>query len=93
MEREFPLHFASLHALFCFREGPTQCLTFVTGQLPRSSPRCPRPATAKHFGPEGITTASGASLRDLAKRKGIDLSTVIADLNAMAKDSAIFAPL
>jgi iron-sulfur cluster repair protein YtfE (RIC family) len=59
----------------------------IVAQMPQA-----RNVLAKHFGPEGITTASGASLRDLAKRKGVDLSTVIADLNAMAKDSAIFAP-
>ncbi|MDB4895842.1 MAG: hypothetical protein JWN15_2104 [Firmicutes bacterium] len=60
----------------------------IVAQMPQA-----RNVLAKHFGPEGITTASGASLRDLAKRKGVELSTVIADLNAMAKDSAMFAPL
>jgi hypothetical protein len=60
----------------------------IVAQMPQA-----RNVLAKHFGPEGITTASGASLRDLAKRKGIDLSVVMADLNAMAKDTGLFEPL
>lgn len=45
---------------------------------------------AKHFGPEGISSGSGARLRDLAKWKGVDLDIVMRDLNAMAKGTGMF---
>lgn len=45
---------------------------------------------AKHFGPEGVGAGSGASIRDLAKRKNVDLGLVISDLNAMAKSTGMF---
>lgn len=44
-----------------------------------------RNVLAKHFGPDSVGTASGAQLRDLAKRKGVDLTPVLSDLNAMSK--------
>lgn len=44
-----------------------------------------RNVLAKHFGPEGIGTGSGLQLRELARRKEIDLGTVVRDLNDMAK--------
>lgn len=46
---------------------------------------------AKHFGPDGIGAGSGASIRDLAKRKNVDLTVVINDLNAMAKSTGMFS--
>ncbi len=44
-----------------------------------------RNVLAKHFGPEGVRTGSGFSLRDLARKNEVDLSTVVRDLNDMAK--------
>ncbi|HEY3368506.1 MAG TPA: hypothetical protein VGK74_25910 [Symbiobacteriaceae bacterium] len=50
-----------------------------------------RAVFAKHFGPDGLRTGGGARLKDLAKWKGVDVDVVVADLNAMAKDTGTFA--
>lgn len=52
----------------------------IIAQMPQA-----RNVLAKHFGPEGVSTGSGWRLRDLARKKEIDLSTVVRDLNDMAK--------
>ncbi|MFZ5823328.1 MAG: hypothetical protein ACOY94_03100 [Bacillota bacterium] len=52
----------------------------IIAQMPQA-----RNVLAKHFGSEGIGTGSGFRLRDLARRKEIDLSSVVKDLNDMAR--------
>ncbi len=47
---------------------------------------------AKHFGPDGVKTASGARLVDLAKRKNVDIGLVVRDLDAAAKGNPLFQP-
>lgn len=54
----------------------------IIAQMPQA-----RNVLAKHFGPEGIGSGSGFRIRDLAQRKEIDLSTVVRDLNDMAKST------
>lgn len=56
----------------------------IMTQMPQA-----RNVLAKHFGPEGITSSSGAQLRDLARRKGVDVNTVVRDLNDMAKSTGM----
>jgi iron-sulfur cluster repair protein YtfE (RIC family) len=58
----------------------------IVVQMPQA-----RNLLAKHFGPDGITTGSGFRLKDLAKRKGVDLEPIVGDLNAMAKGTGMFA--
>lgn len=58
----------------------------IVVQMPQA-----RNLLAKHFGPEGVTTGSGFRLKDLAKRKGVDLDLILGDLNAMAKGTGMFA--
>lgn len=57
----------------------------IVVQMPQA-----RNILAKHFGPDGIKSGSGYRIRDLAKRKGVDLDTVIGDLNAAAKSTGMF---
>ena len=57
----------------------------IVVQLPAA-----RNILAKHFGPEGIKSGSGYRLRDLAKRKGVDLEVVVGDLNSAAKSTGMF---
>lgn len=59
--------------------------TEIVVQLPAA-----RNILAKHFGPEGIKSASGFRLRELAKRKGVDLDVVMGELNAAAKSTGMF---
>jgi len=56
----------------------------IVVQMPQA-----RNLLAKHFGAEGISTASGYRIKDLAKRKGVDLDLVVGDLNAMAKGTGM----
>jgi hypothetical protein len=44
-----------------------------------------RSVLAKHFGREGISTAAGFRLRDLARQKNVELNAVIKDLNDVAR--------
>jgi iron-sulfur cluster repair protein YtfE (RIC family) len=85
MERAEPAPFPSLWEGFCvpnFRE-------WTAGEIVVQMPQA-RNLLAKHFGPEGITTGSGFRLKDLAKRKGVDLDPIVGDLNAMAKGTGMF---
>lgn len=52
----------------------------IVAQMPQA-----RVVLTKHFGAEGIRTASGFRLRDLARQKDVELSTVIRDLKDVAK--------
>ena len=52
----------------------------IMWQMPQA-----RNVLTKHFGPDSVGTAKGAQLRDLAKRKGVDMSVVLSDLNAVSK--------
>ncbi|BAD40542.1 hypothetical protein STH1557 [Symbiobacterium thermophilum IAM 14863] len=52
----------------------------IMAQMPEA-----RSVLAKHFGREGISTASGFRLRDLARQKDVELSDVIRDLNDVAR--------
>ena len=52
----------------------------IIAQMPQA-----RTVLAKHFGKDGIGSASGFRLRDLAQHKEVDLSTVVRDLNDVAK--------
>ncbi|MFZ5813747.1 MAG: hypothetical protein ACOY93_00410 [Bacillota bacterium] len=52
----------------------------IIAQMPQA-----RNVLAKHFGPEGVTTGRGFRLRDLAQKREVDLSSVVRDLNDMAK--------
>jgi hypothetical protein len=54
----------------------------IVVQMPQA-----RNILAKHFGPEGIKSASGACLRELAAWKNVDLELVMRDLNAAAKST------
>lgn len=54
----------------------------IMAQMPQA--RC---VLAKHFGEEGIRTASGFRLRDLARHKGVELGTVIRDLKDVARST------
>ncbi|MBP2017626.1 hypothetical protein J2Z79_001011 [Symbiobacterium terraclitae] len=54
----------------------------ILAQMPQA-----RMVLAKHFGDEGIRTASGFRLRDLAQKKDVELSTVIRDLKDVAKST------
>lgn len=62
---------------------------WTAGEIVVQMPQA-RNLLAKHFGPEGIGTASGYRIKDLAKRKGVDLDLVVGDLNAMAKGTGMF---
>ncbi|MDF2631373.1 MAG: hypothetical protein K0R39_5204, partial [Symbiobacteriaceae bacterium] len=62
---------------------------WTAGEIVVQMPQA-RNLLAKHFGPEGITTGSGFMLKDLAKRKGVDLAPIVGDLNAMAKGTGLF---
>ncbi len=52
----------------------------IIAQMPEA-----RTVLAKHFGREGISTASGFRLRDLAREKDVELSEVIRDLKDVAR--------
>jgi len=52
----------------------------ILAQMPQA-----RTVLAKHFGAEGLGTASGFRLRDLAQKKDVELSTVIRDLKDVAR--------
>lgn len=52
----------------------------IMAQMPQA-----RTVLTKHFGKEGISTASGSRLIDLAKQNDVDVSTVVRDLNDVAK--------
>jgi iron-sulfur cluster repair protein YtfE (RIC family) len=56
----------------------------IVVQMPQA-----RNVLAKHFGPDGIKSASGARLQDLAKRKQVDLDSVMKDLQAVAKGTGM----
>jgi len=56
----------------------------IVTQMPQA-----RNLLAKHFGKEGLTTASGFQLKDLAKHRQVDLGSVVRDLNAMAKGTGM----
>lgn len=50
-----------------------------------------RNVLAKHFGPEAIGTGSGFQIRELAKRRGVDIESLTRDLKAMAKGNPYFS--
>lgn len=57
----------------------------IVTQLPQA-----RNVLAKHLGPDSISTGSGASLRELAKWKKVDLDLVLRDLDAISKGNTMF---
>jgi iron-sulfur cluster repair protein YtfE (RIC family) len=57
----------------------------IVVQMPQA-----RNILAKHFGPEGIGSGSHARLRELAAWKGVDLESVMRELNAAAKSTGFF---
>ncbi len=48
-----------------------------------------RSVLVKHFGTDWLPTGSGASLRELARYREVDLRAVVKDLKAMARSTGM----
>lgn len=84
MERGIPLH--SLWGAERMPNFRDWTASEIAVQMPAA-----RNILAKHFGPDGLKSGSGNSLRELARQKSVDLELVLRDLNAAAKGTNLFS--